>query len=138
MIQQSLFDDIQKKIIKRNEDSVPSTPESLFLTHKTDNQGRSLSFDIIIEKGGKWVRQAAAFGNDVVNSDASKQVGGMLKDVANSETVADVMKADLVKQALAGAAFGGFVVMALPFSFVGLGTGAAVGASLAGWRYFTK
>ena len=138
MIQPSQFKEIQEKIIQGCENGAPSTPESLFLTNKTDNQGSSFSFDIIIEKGGELLKQAVAVGKDVVNSDGGKQVVVICKDVANSEAVADVMKADLVKQALAGAAFGGFIVMALPFSFVGLGTGAAVGASLAGWRYFTK
>ena len=136
MIQTDRFKEIQDKILSLNEKDLPSAPESLFPSIKANNQDSS--FSIFLEKGGQMVKQVVAIGKGVVNSDAGRQVVDTVRTVAKSDSVAEVMKADLVKQALAGAAVGASLTMAIPFSIVGLGTGAAVGATLASWKYFTK
>lgn len=136
MIQTDRFKEIQDKILSLNEMDLPSAPESLLPSNESNDHDGSFSF--FLEKGGQMVKQVVAMGKDVVNSDAGRQVAATVRNVAKSDMVTDVMKADLVKQALAGAAVGATISIVIPFSFVGLGAGAAVGASLASWKYFTK
>lgn len=122
MIQPEQFKDIQNRILASYGNDFPKAPESLFLSRKTDENINTSSIHIFIQKGGEMVRKVVDIG----------------KTAANSELVGEVMKSNLLTQAAAGAAVGAGIAIMIPYSIVGLGTGAAVGASLAGWKYITK
>lgn len=125
MIKPEQFKDIQETIIKRNEISFPSAPESLFPGGKKSfldgfpSTLVDLSFPILVEQGGVLIRKIVEIG----------------KDITGSDLVGEVMKADMLKQAAAGAVVGVGIAIAIPYSLVGLGTGAAVGAAAASVKY---
>jgi hypothetical protein len=125
MIRPEQFKDIQETILKRNELSFPSAPESLFGTGKKSfldgfpSAFDDLSFPILVEQGGVLIRKIVEIG----------------KDVTGSDLLRDVMKADLVKQAATGAVVGAGIAIAIPYSIVGLGAGAAVGAAAMSVKY---
>ena len=128
MIQSEQFKDIHETILKRTDAGFPRAPESLLPAGKKtvwdgfSSMFSDVSFPILVEQGGVLMRKIVEIG----------------KDVSSSELVGEVMKADLVKQAAAGAVVGVGIAMAIPFSVVGLGTAAAVGATAMSFRYFTK
>lgn len=125
MIRPEQFKDIQETILKRNEIGFPSAPKSLFGTGKKSfldgfpSTLGDLSFPILVEQGGVLIRKIVEIG----------------KDITGSDLLRDVMKADLVKQAVTGAVVGAGIAIAIPYSIVGLGAGAAVGATAMSVKY---
>ena len=122
MIQPDQFKDVQALIIKSTENDSPSTPANLFLGEVSPGTTGPIFLHVLSNKGGEWIRKATEIGTDVARSDLVRQVAA----------------ADVVTQAAAGAVVGVGIAIAIPYSIVGLGTGAAIGATLASWRYFTK
>lgn len=122
MINPEEFFDIHNRIIGDYQNGFPSTPERLFTAHDAKPDESSQFWNFLIFKGGNLVKTILDTG----------------KSVSNSDLVKEVMAHDIVKHAAAGAAVGAGITMMIPFSLVGLPTGAAVGASVATWKYFTR
>ena len=122
MIEPELFKETKENILKINGNDFPSAPESLFSLKNTNDHANSLSFYDISDTGEYLLRKIVEIGKDVATSDLAHQV----------------ISADLTKHAVTGAVVGVGVAIAIPYSIVGLGAGAAIGASMASWRYLSK